>query len=102
MRQELAADLQLTGATDAEQVLNKLFKHAVEASIINLQNSMEAMCHNLQKQVGKRAAVAGVLCVQQELKVLLNIGYLHKDKKWHVAITSLGWCCCVSLRQPPC
>jgi len=41
------------------QVIQALFSTAAEASIVTLQNRMEAMCYNLGEQATKRDATAG-------------------------------------------
>jgi len=41
------------------QVIQALFSTAAEASIVTLQNRIEAMCYNLGKQATKRDATAG-------------------------------------------
>ena len=48
-------------STDARAVSAAVFQQAVEACIVNMQNTIEGLCHNLQKQAAKRAATAGVL-----------------------------------------
>ena len=46
---------------DARTVSVAVFQQAAEACIINMQNTIEGLCHNLQKQVAKRAATAGTM-----------------------------------------
>lgn len=41
------------------QVIQALFSTAAEASIVTLQNRIEAMCYNLGRQATKRDATAG-------------------------------------------
>jgi hypothetical protein len=42
------------------QVIQALFNTAAEASIVTMQNKIEATCYNLGKQAGKRDAAAGM------------------------------------------
>jgi hypothetical protein len=42
------------------QVIQALFSTAAEASILTMQNKIEATCYNLGKQAGKRDAAAGM------------------------------------------
>lgn len=41
-----------------QQVAADMFQKAAEACVINLQNIIEGLTHNLQKQAAKRAATA--------------------------------------------
>lgn len=41
------------------QVIQALFSTAAEASIVTMQNKIEATCYNLGKQASKRDATAG-------------------------------------------
>ncbi len=60
LRQELAAYFnELHTITSARQVATTMFQKAVEACIVNMQNVIEGLCHNLSKQAAKRAATAG-------------------------------------------
>ena len=45
------------------QVIAALFSTAAEASIITMQNKIEATCYNLGKQASKRDATAGTRVV---------------------------------------
>ena len=45
------------------QVIDALFATAAEASIITMQNKIEATCYNLGKQASKRDATAGTQAV---------------------------------------
>lgn len=51
--------LQGINSSDAKVVAAAVFQKAAEACIINMQNVIEGLCHNLQKQAAKRAATAG-------------------------------------------
>lgn len=48
-------------STDARTVSVAVFQQAAEACIVNLQNTIEGLCHNLQKQAAKRAATGGAM-----------------------------------------
>lgn len=48
-------------STDARTVSAAVFQLAAEACIVNLQNTIEGLCHNLQKQAAKRAATGGAM-----------------------------------------
>jgi hypothetical protein len=62
-------------STDARTVSAAVFQQAAEACIVNLQNTIEGLCHNLQKQAAKRAATAGTMFCAQLLphRVLLGL-----------------------------
>jgi hypothetical protein len=47
------------------QVIQALFNTAAEASILTMQNKIEAVCFDLGKQVAKRDATAGVCATSQ-------------------------------------
>ncbi len=55
----LPALANVSSPTEA-QVIQALFNTAAEASIVTLQNKIEATCYNLGKQAGKRDAAAGM------------------------------------------
>ena len=57
--QGLPALASVSNPTEA-QVIQALFHTAAEASIVTMQNKIEATCYNLGKQAGKRDAKAGV------------------------------------------
>lgn len=45
--------------TDPAQVAERIFGHAADASIVTLQNELEALSHSIRKQARKRDAAAG-------------------------------------------
>lgn len=57
-------------STDARTVSAAVFQQAAEACIVNLQNTMEGLCHNLQKQAAKRAATEGTLLCTELVHLL--------------------------------
>ncbi|WIA38925.1 hypothetical protein OEZ86_005078 [Tetradesmus obliquus] len=51
-------ELRNISSIDARTVSVAVFQQAAEVCIINMQNTIEGLCHNLQKQAAKRAATA--------------------------------------------